>query len=397
MAWSISKLGSLLNIQSGYAFDSKKFVDEGGVPLIRIRDISDGYNTVVNYEGDYDDKYLVKNGDYLIGMDGEFRCYEWKGKNALLNQRVCRLEGFDNSLYSRFLFYGINKYLRDIENVTAFTTVKHISAKQIKDIEFPIPPIPEQKRIVAILDQAFDDIDKARALTEQNLINARELFESYLQQVFSQRGEGWTESTLGEITGGVFTGPFGSLLHKKDYIENGIPLVNPAHITSSGIEPDRNKTVSQETAERLSSYVVSEGDIVIGRRGEMGRCALVSSIEEGFLCGTGSFFIKSSEKVLGGYLVRYLRSAGCVARLEKIAGGAVMPNLSNSDLSNFKLAIPPVSQQSEILILIDKLSIATQEVMSVYQKKLSRLDELRKSLLQKAFSGELTKDKQEAA
>ncbi|MDN3489151.1 MULTISPECIES: restriction endonuclease subunit S [unclassified Pseudoalteromonas] len=268
---------------------------------------------------------------------------------------------------------------------------KTLNKAKLKEIEIVVPPIPEQKRIVAILDQVFADIEQARAKTEQNLKNARELFESYLQQVFSQRGGGWVESTLGEVTGGIYTGPFGSLLHKSDYIENGIPLVNPAHITALGIEVDNRKTVSKETAERLSSYIMEKGDVVIGRRGEMGRCALVTSQESGFLCGTGSFFIKSSSRCDSGYLVRYLRSASCVARLEKIAGGAVMPNLSNKDLSNFAILLPPIEKQIEILELIDILSEETEKVALTYQKKLDSLDELKKSILQKAFSGKLTK------
>ena len=148
------------------------------------------------------------------------------------------------------------------------------------------------------------------ANTEKNLANARELFESHLQSVFCQRGKGWVETTIGQATGGIFTGPFGSLLHKSDYIANGIPLVNPAHITEVGIEPDVRKTVSKETALRLKSYIMRDGDIVIGRRGEMGRCTLVTDAEDGWLCGTGSFFIKPSSHCDSHYLVRFLRSSG---------------------------------------------------------------------------------------
>ena len=93
--WELKKLASMLNIQNGYAFNSKLFSGESGMPLIRIRDIKKGVNTVTNYTGEYDKKYEVNSGDFLIGMDGEFGCYEWKGKTALLNQRVCRLQDFN--------------------------------------------------------------------------------------------------------------------------------------------------------------------------------------------------------------------------------------------------------------------------------------------------------------
>ena len=141
MSWVTKKLGDLLKIQNGYAFDSKLFSSEGDMPLIRIRDIKQGVDTETLYTGDYDVKYVVKKGDLLIGMDGEFGCYEWKGNDALLNQRVCRLQEFENQIYPRFLLYGINSYLKAIEDVTGYTTVKHISSKQIANIEFPLPPL----------------------------------------------------------------------------------------------------------------------------------------------------------------------------------------------------------------------------------------------------------------
>ncbi len=197
--WDIIKLKNILNIQNGYAFNSKEFDYEKGVQLIRIRDLKDGYNTVVKFLGVYDEKYIVKKGDFLIGMDGEFECYEWKGENSLLNQRVCRLEGFDDKLLPKYLFYGINKYLKDIEEVTSYTTVKHIYSRQINDIDFPIPPLEEQKQIVAILDKAFAAIDQAKANIEKNIENAKELFQSKLNDIFSQKGDGWEEKTLGEL------------------------------------------------------------------------------------------------------------------------------------------------------------------------------------------------------
>jgi type I restriction enzyme, S subunit len=209
------------------------------------------------------------------------------------------------------------------------------------------------------------------------------------QSAFSQRGPGWVEKSLEQATGGVFTGPFGSLLHKHDYIENGIPLVNPAHITDTGIEPDMSKTVSEATAKRLENYIMRAGDVVIGRRGEMGRCALVTEAEDGWLCGTGSFFIRPSDRCDMGYLVHYLRSEGCRKQLEALAGGAVMPNLSNTALSGLPLFLPPRREQKKIVKELDALSTETQRLAALYERKLAALEELKKSLLHQAFSGAL--------
>ena len=293
----------------------------------------------------------------------------------------------DCSPYLSWFFRS--EVFRDQLGVGENTMINQITKYMLDTIRVPVPPPAEQQRIVTLLDEAFDDIATAKANAEKNLQNARAIFESQLQAVFTHGGEGWTKTTIGKATGGVFTGPFGSLLHKSDYVENGIPLVNPAHITRIGIEPDLRKTVSESTSRKLSNYIMRKGDVVIGRRGEMGRCALVTEIEDGWLCGTGSFYIKPSPRCDSSYLVRFLRSDACKRRLKQIAGGAVMPNLSNSDLSNLSFDLPSIEIQKAIGDPIDVIAKRTLRLESIYQQKLVALDELKKSLLHQAFSGQL--------
>jgi len=312
-----------------------------------------------------------------------------------LNKQVCSTGYFvlrpKAEIDHRFLYYWLfsEDFMGAMEQLQKGASYPAVTDAEVRAQMIPFSSLPEQQRIVGILDEAFDGIATAKANAEKNLQNARALFESRLQSVFAQRGEGWVETTLSRATDGIFTGPFGSLLHKSDYVANGIPLVNPAHLTEVGIEPDLCKTVSKETALRLKNYIMREGDIVIGRRGEMGRCALVTKVEDGWLCGTGSFFIKPSNRCDTRYLVRFLRSEGCKARLEKIAGGAVMPNLSNTDLGDLHFDLPPIDRQKAIVREIDDLHEETQRLESLYQRKLAALDELKRSLLHQAFAGEL--------
>ncbi|MGO3702178.1 MAG: restriction endonuclease subunit S [Candidatus Saccharimonadales bacterium] len=179
------KLGDVCEFDSGFAFSSKNFSRDEGIGLIRIRDIKNGYSTETNYTGEYDEKYLVYAGDYLIGMDGEFKCYEWRGEPALLNQRVCRLREDSDFLDPRYFFYGINKHLKEIEDVTVFTTVKHISVKQIRNIDFVLPSLEEQRRVVARLDAAFERISAAEVLMRRNLDNVAALQKSILHKYLS--------------------------------------------------------------------------------------------------------------------------------------------------------------------------------------------------------------------
>jgi type I restriction enzyme S subunit len=170
-----------------------------------------------------------------------------------------------------------------------------INLGDLRMVNVPIPPLPEQLRIVGILNEAFEGIATAKANAEKNLQNARALFESHLQSVFTRRDSGWPEKRLSEVAQSISTGPFGTMLHKSDYVPDGIPLVNPMNIVDSLIVPSSKMMVNEETRKRLRSYVLKAGDVVIGRRGELGRCALVTEREEGWLCGTGSFFVRLSD------------------------------------------------------------------------------------------------------
>lgn len=397
MAWIERKLGDVCRLINGRAYKKHEMLSEGPYPLLRVGNFFTNRSWYYSDMELHADKYC-DDGDLLYAWSASFGPRIWDGGKVIYHYHIWKIE-IDKELVDKNYLYYLLDWDKELikSEQGAGTTMVHVTKGSMEKRLLPFPSVEEQKRIVSILDQVFSDIELARTTAETNLKNARELFDSYLQQVFSQRGEGWVDTTLEKLTGGVFTGPFGSLLHKSDYIEGGIPLVNPAHITSTGIEPDINKTVSKDTAKRLSSYVMSENDIVIGRRGEMGRCAIVTSSEAGFLCGTGSFFIKSSEACNSSYLVRYLRSSSCVKKLERIAGGAVMPNLSNKQLSKFKISVPSIDQQAEILLLVDELSSEVERVVDIYKRKLNYLDELKKSILQKAFTGELTKSKGIAA
>ena len=183
--WNEVMLGDVLDIQNGAAFKSTLFSETDGIPLIRIRDLRNGYKTTTSYTGDYDSQYIVNSGDFLIGMDGEFKCYEWKGYQSLLNQRVCKLVNISETVRPRFLFYGINRYLEEIEKNTAFTTVKHLSSKTVKSIVFHLPSLQEQEEIVNVLDSVVSNLTKARCQVEARLKDITEFRQSLLQRAFA--------------------------------------------------------------------------------------------------------------------------------------------------------------------------------------------------------------------
>ena len=400
--WQLKTLGEICSFENGDRgenYPSKSVQTTSGIPFINAGHLTDfgidhgAMNYIPKERFDLLGNGKIRKGDILFCLRGSLGKFASVGelsegaiasslvivrpKESVLNKYV--LAYFQSNLCSGM----INKFKNGAAQ-------PNLSAGSLKKFIIPIPPLPEQKRIVAILDEAFAGIATAVANTEKNLGNARELFEGYLNNVFTQKGEGWVENRLEEIGGQVSTGPFGSLLHKSDYVPNGTPLVNPANIVGASIVPNLEKTVNQDALSRLSAYVLHANDIVIGRRGEIGRCTVVAEEQDGWLCGTGSFFIRLSENIIPDFLAHLLRSPKYRNRLEELATGATMMNLSNKALSNLIISVPDITTQRNILDSLDSLATETNRLESLYQHKLTTLAELKQSLLHKAFSGALT-------
>lgn len=177
-SWERVNVSEVAEILNGFAFKSDKFTSDKGMPLIRIRDVGKD-NTKTYFDGDYDEAYLVRKGDLLIGMDGDFRCAIWRGEDALLNQRVCKITLKTDSYDFGFLSYVLQPYLDAIHAETSAVTVKHLSSRSISEIPIPLPPLEQQKCIVAKIEELFSHIDAGIAA----LNKAKQLLKQYRQSV----------------------------------------------------------------------------------------------------------------------------------------------------------------------------------------------------------------------
>ena len=298
-------------------------------------------------------------------------------------------------MLTKFLFYFLFANVRRLNDLGTGTTFKELAKSALAGVEIPLPPLPEQKRIVAVLDEAFQGIDRAVANTEKNLANARELFESYLDAAMAPNQSNAKIGKLGEVAGRVDTGPFGSLLHKSDYVEGGTPIINPANILDGEIVADPSKTIDQTAVNRLRSYILKDGDVIIGRRGEIGRCSAVTSNEAGWLCGTGCFVIRTNHNTHPSYLAHLLRCSFYKRKLEAAATGATMLNLSNKAISALQIELPSPDQQQTIVITLASVMERTKTLEQIYHSKIVSLAGLKQSILHKAFAGELTADRAE--
>jgi len=381
----IKPLGEVLEIQNGYAFDSKGFNPTTGLPLIRIRSLKAGIETETYFDGDYDKRYMVKAGDLLIGMDGEFGCYEWRGKPALLNQRVCRLQGFSGELLPKFLFYGVNDHLKAIEDVTGYATVKHLSSKQILGIRFPVPSLPEQQRIVGVLDEAFAGLTTAQAHAEKNLQNARALFESHLQSVFTRKGEGWVEKRLEEVSTTFGRGKSRHRPRNAKHLYGGkYPFVQTGDIRNADhIITEYSQTYSE--AGLTQSKLWPKGTICI---------TIAANIAETAILGFDACFpdsviglVADPQKADNGFIEYLLQSFKVY--IQALGQGAAQANINMGTFENERFPFPSVAEQKRIVTGLDALSTETQRLESLYHQKQAALAALKKSLLHQAFSGEL--------
>jgi len=194
--------------------------------------------------------------------------------------------------------------------------------------------------------------------------------------------KGWKKFKLKELAK-IKIGPFGILLHLGDYVYDGIPLVNPTHIIEGRIQIDPKLTVTKEKADELSAYRMHAGDVVLGRRGEMGRCAMVAEKEDGFLCGTGSLFISPSRQLDQFFLYCVISSSPIKKVLERVAKGVTMKNLNSGNVEDLSIYLPPLELQNQFA---EKVKEIEQQKEKQKQSAI-QLDILFSALLSKAFVG----------
>lgn len=243
------------------------------------------------------------------------------------------------------------------------TGIRNLQLKEYKEVKLPLPPLPEQQRIVSILDEAFTAIDQAIANTEKNLANARELFESYLNNVFNQKGESWVNKNLKDI----LKLEYGKPLPKEDRDVDG---KYPAY-GANGVKCRTNKCYREGFG------------IIVGRKGSAGEVTLT---EDGYWALDVTYYVDFDQEVYALMFLYYLLLS---LKLQSLAKG-VKPGINRNDVYAIESAFPPLTEQLCIVSKLDKLITETTKLESFYERKLASLKELKQSVLQKAFSGELT-------
>jgi type I restriction enzyme S subunit len=399
--WQRRPLGEVASILNGCAFASKRFSKDKGMPLIRIRDISTG-RTTERFNGEFDERYVITDGELLVGMDGDFNVSRWAGPPALLNQRVMKIVPKEGLLDLAFLAYLLPGYLQAIHDLTSSTTVKHLSSRDVEKLPIPVPLLDEQRQIVEKIELLFEQVKSAQYRLSQIPI----LFKRFRQSVLAAACSGqltadwrevndaidsvsWNETSLGEVCPTITSGS----RDWKQYYGRGTGVfvmaqnVRPGFFDRSYRLPVDPPTDSKD---RTRSQV-RKGDLLItivgANTGDV--CPVVEEVVEHYVCQSVAL-VRPNNPGYTAFLSLWLNSpAHGQAYFESCYYGAGRPHLSFDQLRATPLELPPIDEQHEIVRRVEALFALADSIEARLNEATRQVERTTQAILAKAFRGEL--------
>ena len=407
--WCWTQLGTYIDFATDYvangSFASLKqnvayYKEENYAILVKTQDFSNSFTEDLTYTDkrgyDFLKKSVLYGGELIlsnIGSIGKVFRVPHLNKPMTLAPNSIMIKCYRETDYDLLYYYFLSPFgTEQLYSITTGTAVKKFNKTDLKTICLPLPPLSEQQRIVDSIESLFAKLDAAKQKAQDALDSFETRKAAILHKAFTGELIGkhsTATTTLEEITTCIRIGPFGSALHKEDYILGGVPVVNPKHIVQQKIVPEEKTTVSVLKAEELSSYILQKNDIILGRRGDMGRSAPVTDLETGWLCGTGSMIIRLKSGYNAKFYSQIIASQAAVRYLEENSVGSTMKNLNEKVVRLLPIPDFTVDEQLEIVRILDNLLAKEQQAKEVAEKVLEQIDLIKKAILARAFRGEL--------
>lgn len=389
--WEMKKLGEVCKVIAGQSPEGKFYNSEGnGMPF---------------YQGkkEYGEKYIgepttwttkitkeAEEGDILMSVRAPVGPVNFATQKICIGRGLAAIRAGKN-IDKEFLFNFLIKHENEIEG-NAGAVFNSINKTQIENIEIPLPSLPEQQRIVSILDECFAAIAKAKANAEKNLKNAKELFESYLQGVFEKKGDGWEIRTLGEVSKINY-----GYTEKASFDEVGPKFLRITDIQENGVDWD-TVPYCKCSDKDLPKYKLETGDIVFARTGATtGKSYLINNPPNSVFA---SYLIRlrmnSINEFIPEFISYFFQTKTYWDKINAGISGSAQGGFNATKLGELEFHFPKSKEAQQTIVRhLDALRAETQKLEAVYQKKIDDLEELKKSILQKAFSGDLTDPKSE--
>jgi type I restriction enzyme S subunit len=396
--WKTKPLAELCDLFSDGDWVESKDQSSEGIRLIQTGNVGDGVfkdrAEKARYISDATFKRLrcteIFEGDCLIS-----RLPDPVGRSCILpdtGERMvtavdCTIVRFKRDTYlPKFfnLYSQSDEYLATVAKECTGTTRNRISRSNLGLTPIAVPPLSEQQRILGVLDEAFAGLATAQAHAAQNLQNARALFESHLQSVFTHRGTGWVEKTLGNVLVKTeTTDPTRSPNTEFDYID--VSSVSNETLTIQETQRLRGK----DAPGRARRFVRANDVLFATIRPTLRRIAIVPQDLDEQVCSTGYFVLRAKPEVDFRFIFYFLQTEVFMAAMEKLQKGASYPAVTDGDVRSQPIPVPPLTEQRELVAQLDALAAETQRLTRLYEQEQAALAALKKSLLHRAFTGEL--------
>ena len=354
--WQIKKLGEVCTYSKGKkpAVLSADKNTECTIPYINIKAFEKG---VFDEYTDGNKCNLCEDNDLLMVWDGARCGLIGKARKGAVGSTLMKILPKEN-IHKEYLYHFINSKFTILNTKPKGVGIPHIEPNLLWNFELALPPLPEQLAIVSKIEELLSDLENGK----QQLLTAQQQLKVYRQSLLkaaftsttlSDRNTILKDYILKDVTHKIQIGPFGTQLHKEDYIENGVPLINPMHIQDGKIEANFSYSIKEEKRNSLPNYILEEGDVIMGRRGEMGRCGFVTNKEKGWFCGTGSLYFRPlKEKLNSRFLFYYLTSQPIKKYLNDNAGGTTMANLNLKIVNEIPISLPSLKEQQQIVEIL---------------------------------------------
>lgn len=404
--WVETELGNIINLMNGYAFKSNDYSNEG-IPIIRMSDIE---NNEINIEKavrvpekkEYD-KFTINIGDILIGMSGSIGKYGIfnLSEKVYLNQRVGNLRLIsENHTNKKLIYYFIGQFQKEIVDKAYGGAVPNISGKQIEECIFPLPPLPEQNRIVTKLDALFAQLETIKS----SMVNVPLLLKDFRQQVLTQAVTGklteewrnekkiknWNYKKLEKVTLKVGSGstPTGG---QAAYLDKGIPLIRSMNVHFNGIKYDGLAFLNESQAKGLKNVEVFENDVLLNITGaSIGRVCLAPKDLCGARVNQHVCIIRVNNELKPSFLNIYLSSPIIQNLINNENYGVTRQSFTKAQILELEIPIPLIDEQEIILNKVESLFAKADAIEKQYESLKAKIDNLPQALLHKAFKGELT-------
>ncbi len=378
VGWEIKTLGQVIKLEYGKHLPDEVRVQGGKYPVY-------GANGVKCWS----DKYYFDRQSIIVGRKGS------AGEVNITDEKFWPLDvtyfvTYDNTQYDLIFLYYCLKHLRLAK--LAKGVKPGINRNDVYQIQFIFPPLPEQKQIVAILDEAFEGIDSAIAIAEKNLANARELFESYLNVIFTQKNDSGEIFKLEDICDKTRVITYG-VIKLGEHIDNGVPCLRTSNVRWLDIDLNGIKRISPSLSADYKRTILKGGEVLVNVRGTLGGVAVTTPQMAGWNISREVALVPIDiKRAYPTYLAYWIGAKTNQQWLSSVEKGAAYTGINIEDLRTLPVVVPDLKKQERLINSIKKVHFFSQNLENIYRQKIATLKELKQSILQKAFTGELTAD-----